>query len=35
MTDPALRSLIGCRLAVGFDGPTIPEEFAALVHDLF
>ena len=33
MTDPALRSLIGCRLAVGFDGPTIPEEFAALVHD--
>ncbi|MBQ1860514.1 MAG: hypothetical protein II141_04970, partial [Clostridia bacterium] len=33
MTDPALRSLIGCRLAVGFDGPTIPEEFAAMVHD--
>lgn len=33
MTELELRHLIGQRLAVGFEGTTIPEEFASLVHD--
>ena len=33
MTDSQLRLLIGQRLAVGFDGTAIPDEFAQLVRD--
>ena len=33
MTETELRHLIGQRLAVGFEGTSIPEEYAALVHD--